>query len=260
MNHNTTTQIIAVANQKGGTGKTTTVVNLGAALAQEGYKVLLLDLDPQASLTFHLGAHHHATSPILEVFEGNKALSDRFLKRENMTLSPADHSLSNVEEYLLQSESREYHLKKSLDSVVSEYDYILMDCGPTLSMLTINALVASNQVLIPLELEVLSLHGLSKMAETIFNVKEIHNSTLKVLGVLPVMVDMRRNVTSEVLDFLKDNFGFPLFPSIGVDVRVVESPSFGQSVVQYAPSSAVTIAYKNLATMVIKSTPTAHHY
>lgn len=239
--------IIAVVNQKGGTGKTTTTVNLGAALAKLGKRVLLVDLDSQGNLTFSFGVHEYETT-VAHALAGEAKLKDILHERENLHIAPSDISISSLEVSLANTENREHLLKDVLDEVSNEYDYILLDCGPSLSVITVNALSAASKIIVPMQMEVLSLHGLSLIIDTVFNVKETYNPDLSILGILPVMMDKRRSITGEIYDYLKSNYGFRILKNnIGTDVRIVEAPSFGKSVVNYSPYSVGGLAYTRLA-------------
>jgi chromosome partitioning protein len=239
--------IITIVNQKGGTGKTTTTVNLSVALAKTGKRVLVLDLDSQGNLTYHFGINE-ADYTMADVFFGDASLRQAMVEREGVHIVPANISLADVELSLTSYNKREYILKEKLDAIADEYDYIMMDCAPSLSVLTINALTAANKVLIPLQLEVLSLQGLSLIMDTIFNIKESINPSISIMGVLPVMVDYRRKITHEVHDYLRNNFGIKVFDSIvKVDVKAIEAPSFGVSVLEYAPDAPSSKAYLEVA-------------
>ncbi|MEH0157882.1 AAA family ATPase [Limibacter armeniacum] len=240
--------IIAVVNQKGGTGKTTTTVNLGAALAHLGKKVLMVDMDPQGNLTFNFGIHNRYDYSLLHVLAGEATIQETIKEQELLHIVPADIHLASLEVSLAAQGNSEFLLKGVLSEVKHSYDYILLDCAPSLSILTINALTAADKVIVPLQLEVLSLHGLSLIVDTIFDVKETYNDNLSILGILPVMVDYRRRVTGEIYDYLNENFGFRIMENkVGIDVRIVESPSFGKSVIEYAPKSLGSESYLKLA-------------
>jgi len=242
---------IAIVNQKGGTGKTTTTVNLGCSLAELGKKVLLIDLDPQGSLTYYLGFSNCEYS-ISDLIFNNMEPGDIMLSTENLWVLPANISLSDVELSLVNHEGRESILKKLIDPIKHQYEYILVDCPPTFSILTINALTFVDKAIIPVQLEVLSLQALELIINTIFSVKETLNTSLSIMGLLPVMVDYRRNITKEVLNHLKNHFGLPIFDiEIGVDVKIIEAPSFAQSVIKYAPFSKSAAAYLELAKKII---------
>lgn len=243
--------IIAIMNQKGGTGKTTTTVNLGVALAQLGKKVLLLDLDPQGNLGFCFGVHAYSYS-MTDVMFGEVVLPSAVLEKEGLHLVPSDRTLADVEISLAQHQGRELVLKSRIMPYISAYDYVLLDCSPSLSLITINALMAAQRIIVPLQLEVLALQGLNLVMDTIFQMKETMNPNLTIMGVLPVMVDKRRKVTYEILEYLKNNFGIPIFQStIFADVKAVEAPSFGESILKYAPQSIAAQGYVNFAQEVV---------
>lgn len=246
--------VFAIVNQKGGTGKTTTTVNLGCALAKLGKKVLLVDLDPQASLTYYLGLADCEETIADLIFE-NKEAKDILLKSDGVSVLPSNISLADAELSLINYPERETVLKKLLSPLIPEYDYILIDCPPTFSILTINALTVASRAIIPIQLEVLSMQALELIINTIFEVKETLNEELSVLGLLPIMVDYRRNLTSEVFQHLKAHYGFPVFDvQIGIDVKIVEAPSFAKSVISYAPHSKSASGYMQLAKIIIKQT------
>ncbi len=241
------THIISIVNQKGGTGKTTTCVNLGAALAELGKRVLLIDFDPQGNLSFCFGLGI-LPKGMTEVMLGECSLPEILKTSEGIDIASCDITLADVELSLASYPGREDILTNVLKALPHVYDYVLIDCAPSLSLLTVNALKASNKVLIPLQLEVLSLQGLSLITDTIFKIKETINPQLKILGVLPVMVDVRRKVTFEVYDYMKTNFGLPIFKQmVHVDVKAVEAPSFGVSVLAYAPNSESAKEYRSVA-------------
>ncbi len=240
------TMIVSIVNQKGGTGKTTTCVNLGAALAQSKKKVLLLDMDQQGSLTYSLGMSDFEFS-LDDVLMGEKELSEVVVKKEGMDVVPSDTRLADTELTIIDAEDRESILKSVLTDVKS-YDYILIDCPPSLSLLTINALNASDKVLIPMQMEVLSLQGLDLIAETIQKIRDAFNPTLDVIGILPVMVDKRRKLSTEVFNHISENYQFPIFKNqIRTNVRASEAPSFGTSVLAYDPGSNSAKDYKAFA-------------
>jgi chromosome partitioning protein len=242
--------VISLVNQKGGTGKTTSAVNLGSALALMGHKVLLLDLDPQGSLSFSLGIHKPACS-VIDVFLKKTLLPASVVCKENMDVVPADLTLADLELGLARSAKREYKLKNILDGVQG-YDYILIDCPPSLSLLTVNALNASERVIIPMQMEVLSLKGLENILLTLDRTKKAFNLDMKVLRVLPVMVDIRKNLNDEVKQYIRQNFDIPIFTScIRTNVKASEAPSFGKSVVSYAPRSNSAQDYISLANEII---------
>lgn len=245
------TQIIAIVNQKGGTGKTTTAVNLGRAIADMGKRVLLLDLDPQGSLSYYLGANSNVWT-ISDVILGDVSLNNAIIQRENLEIIPADVSLADLEISLASYPQREYIIKKLLLKA-PQYDYIIMDCSPSLSVMTINALTAAKYIIIPLQMEVLSIHGLELMLETVERIKKNLNPTLEIMGILPLMYDRKRRITQEVLAHIIKTYSFLyIFDTlIRMDVKLVEAPSYGKSVFDYAPETNGAQDYMKLAKEVV---------
>jgi chromosome partitioning protein len=242
--------VISLVNQKGGTGKTTSTVNLGSALASLNQKVLLIDLDPQGSLSFSLGIHQPKRT-ISHLLIQKTSLSEVILPREDMAVIPADLTLADIELSMARIRKREYTLKNIL-SQITGYDYILLDCPPSLSLLTVNALNACEQVIIPMQMEVLSLKGLENILQTLATINKSLNSSLQVMGVLPVMVDARKNLNGEIKEYIEQNFDVRIFEScIRTNVKASEAPSFGKSVVTYAPYSNSAKDYISLAKEVI---------
>jgi chromosome partitioning protein len=243
------TQVIAITNQKGGTGKTTTAVNLGCALGKLGKKVLLIDMDPQASLTYYFGIHKPKAG-IADVLMGDYDWKDVIIPKEDVWVAPGGLDLADTELSLATYEGREFVLKRSLESLHG-FDMVVLDCPPALSLLTLNALTASDFAVIPVQLEVLGVQGLSLIMNTISRVRKKFNPNIHVLGVALVMVDIRKRVTQEIYQLLR-NHGLPLFRShIELDERAVEAPSFGQSLLEYAPKSLSGAAYVSLAREVL---------
>ncbi|WP_421872071.1 ParA family protein [Marinoscillum sp.] len=242
---------IAVVNQKGGTGKTTSTINLGKSLEEKGKRVMLVDMDPQGSLGYSLGIVDKDKT-IAELLYGEADLSEVIVSREGMDVIPSSVTLADVELSLVDAENREFRLKEILEQLTG-YDYIFIDCPPSLSMLTVNALTASQYVLIPMLMEVLSLQGLDLISETLAKVKKSLNPELSVLGILPVMVDRRRKLSSEVFDHIQSNYDFKLFDTqIRPNVRASEAPSFGQSVITYSPGSNSANDYLELSEEFLK--------
>lgn len=231
-------KFISIVNQKGGTGKTTTVTSLGTVLAQKGKNVLLIDLDPQGNLTYSLGINDFNYT-IGDVLMGDATVKQSILhlKEEGVDLIPSSIDLANIEISIAQIEERELQLKKTLTGL-SKYDYVLIDCPPSFSLLAVNSLTLSNEVIIPMQMTALSLQGLDLIYSTIEQIKDGLNPKLKILGILPVMVDKRRKLSIEVKNYIQDNFDINLFKSgIRNNVKAAEAPSFGKSVILYAPSS-----------------------
>lgn len=232
------TCIISIINQKGGTGKTTTSVNLSSALAALGHKVLTIDLDPQGNLSYSLGFEEFENS-IYNALTEETSFDKIVLKSENFDLIPADIKLADFELDLVNTYNRYFKLKTVFEkNNISNYDFVIIDCPPSISLLTLNALTASNYILIPMQFEVLSLQGLKMILKTYQNVVEKLNPDLQIAGILPVMYDKRRNVTKEIKEHIEQNFQVPIFKNfIRTDVKIIEAPSFGKSVIAYAPNS-----------------------
>jgi chromosome partitioning protein len=229
--------IVAIINQKGGTGKTTTTINLGSALAKKWKKVTLVDLDPQGNLSYSLGINDSEGS-MADVLLGDKQIENIFIDQEGMRVAPANNQLADAELSLAASVNREHVLRDALKGQ-KDQDFVLIDCPPSLSVLTLNALLAADQVIIPMQMEVLSLQGLDQIVNTINRVKSAFKKKLKIAGILPVMVDNRRKLSQEVHDYIADNYAIPIFKSqIRANVKASEAPSFGKSVIAYQPRSA----------------------
>lgn len=245
------TSIIAIVNQKGGTGKTTTSVNLGSALSKKNKKVLIIDLDPQGNLGYSLGLTEFQQT-MADVLMGEAALQDILITAEGMDVAPSDVNMADIELSLAQAESREYVLKSALGSL-TKYDFVILDCPPSLSLLTINALITADKVIIPMQMEVLSLQGLDQIIETINGIKSAFESNVEIMGILPVMFDSRRKLSSEIHEHILENYAYKIFDSkIRTNVRASEAPSFGKSVVDYAPKSSSSQDYLAFAKEVIK--------
>jgi len=239
-------KIITITNQKGGTGKTTISMNLGVALAMRGKKVLLIDFDPQANLTYSFGIHKPKNT-IVEVLQGKQAIQTILVNKEGLDIAPSSSLLSDLELSIVNKIGREQLLKDRLEGLMG-YDYVFIDSPPSLSILTINALTASNEVLIPLQMEILSLQGVTQLLKTIDEVKNVLNKKLKISGIVVSIYDSRRRLSGEVLNEIKNNLKEKIFNSvIRICVKITEAPSFAKSVLSYAPSSKGAIDYKNLA-------------
>jgi chromosome partitioning protein len=238
--------IVAIINQKGGTGKTTTTINLGSALSKQGKKVLLIDLDPQSNLSYSL-AVTNPDSSLADVFLGNEVLKNILVEKDNLWVAPGSNDLVDIEISLVSQPNRENFLKTMLGDIKG-FDYILIDCPPSLSVLTLNALTAAHEVLIPLQMEVLTLQGLDQIMNTVKKIKKAFNPKLKIKGIVVVMFDVRRKLSQEVLDYLQENVKEYIFKSyIRLNVKLAEAPSFGVSVLDYDASSNGAKDYKALA-------------
>lgn len=244
-------KIIAVINQKGGVGKTTLTANLGTALASMKKKVLLVDTDPQSNLTYSFGIKSE-NGTMADVLQGKKTIQAILAQAEGLEIAPSSLSLADIEVSLVNKIGRERILKDRL-AEVKGYDYILIDCPPSLSVLTVNALNASQEVLIPLQMEVLSMQGLSQLLDTIKEVKQVLNKGLTVRGIVPSMFDARRKLSEEVLKEITGSIKEMIFKThIRECVKIAEAPSFAKSVISYAPSSNGAEDFRNLAREFIK--------
>ena len=246
------TQIIAIANQKGGVGKTTTCANLGIGLAQAGKKVLLIDGDPQGSLTISLGHPQPDKLPFTLSDAMGRILMDH---PEGVDLMPADIQLSGMEVSLVNAMSRETILRQYLDTLKGQYSHILIDCQPSLGMLTVNALAAANRVIIPVQAEYLPAKGLEQLLQTVNKVKRQINPKLQIDGILLTMVDNRTNFAKEIAALLRETYGSKIKvfgTEIPHSVRAKEISAEGKSIFAHDPNGKVAEGYKNLTKEVIK--------
>ncbi len=257
-------QVIALVNQKGGTGKTQSTENLGIGLANEGKKVLLVDMDPQGSLTISLGHPRADELPVTVADIMAKVLQDQVIApregilhhKEGVDLMPANISLSGMEVSLVNVMSREKVLKEYIDSVKDNYDYVLIDCMPSLGMLTVNALAAADKLVIPVQAQYLSAKGLEQLLQTVNKVRRQINPKLKIDGILLTMVDNRTNYAKDICNLIRGTYGSKLKvykTEIPHSVRAAEISAEGKSIFSHDPKGRVAEAYKNLTKEVLKN-------
>jgi chromosome partitioning protein len=258
------TKTITIANQKGGVGKTTTCVNLAASLAATRRKVLLVDMDPQGNATMGSGVDKNdLQSTVCDVLLGEKTIQEAVVKTptSGFDLLPANSDLTAAEVQLMNKIGREKQLDLALDQVRNEYDYILIDCPPSLNMLTVNALVAANGVVIPMQCEYYALEGLSALLDTIEQIRISVNPQIKLEGLLRTMYDPRNNLSNDVSSELIEHFGDQVYRTvIPRNVRLAEAPSFGQPILQYDKNSRGSMAYLALAGEVLRRDAKQNHY
>lgn len=250
-------RIIAVANQKGGVGKTTTATNLSACLAEKGKKVLAVDIDPQGNMTSGLGVDKNEVENtvyemILDECTIQECIQENVLG--NLSLIPSNVNLAGAEIELIGVENKEFILKESIDQVKDAYDFIIIDCPPSLNTLTVNAMTTADTVLVPIQCEFFALEGLSQLIHTINLVRERLNPSLDIEGVVFTMYDARTNLSLQVVENVKENLNQTIYKSIiPRNVRLAEAPSHGKPITLYDPKSSGAEAYRELANEVIEN-------
>lgn len=252
-------RVIAVANQKGGVGKTTTAVNLGACLAELGHRTLVVDLDPQGNASTALGVNIRALDtsmydvllhdvPLEDCIEGSTV--------RNLFVAPASLDLAGAEIELVPAFSREMKLRMAIDSIKEDYDYVLIDCPPSLGLLTVNAMAAASEVLVPIQCEYFALEGLTQLTSNVALIQKSLNPTLEISAIVLVMYDARTKLSDAVADDVRAHFGDKVCRQVVPrSVRLSEAPGFGQPIITFDPSSRGAIAYRQLAKEVSGVTP-----
>ncbi len=248
-------RIIAVANQKGGVGKTTTAINLSSCLAEKGKKVLAVDMDPQGNMTSGLGVDKNSVeNTIYDLIIGESSV-DEVLRKDimkNLDVIPANIDLSAAEIELIDVEDKEYIVRNVIKDIKDNYDYIIIDCPPSLSMLTINAMTTATSVLVPIQCEYYALEGLSQLIHTVDLVRDRLNPELEIEGVVFTMYDARTNLSLQVVENVKDNLHQNIYKTIiPRNIRLAEAPSYGVPINEYDPKSAGSESYMRLAEEVI---------
>lgn len=249
-------RIIAIANQKGGVGKTTTAINLSACLAEKNKKILTIDIDPQGNTTSGLGVDKdNAENTVYELFLGECTLDECIVDSvmENLQIIPSNINLSGAEIELISMENKEFLLRDQLESIRNDYDFIIIDCPPSLNLLTVNAMAASDTVLVPIQCEYYALEGLTQLMHTIDLITERLNPKLEIEGVVFTMYDARTNLSNQVVQNVKDNLNKKIYKTIiPRNVRLAEAPSYGMPINMYDGRSAGAEAYRFLAEEVIE--------
>ena len=248
-------RIIAIANQKGGVGKTTTAINLSACLADKGKKVLAVDMDPQGNMTSGLGLDKESIEKtVYDMIIGESDIEEVLQKEamENLDVLPTNIDLSAAEIEVIDVENKEFIVRNSIQKIRDNYDFVIIDCPPSLSMLTINAMTTADSVLVPIQCEYYALEGLSQLIHTVELVKDRLNPDLEIEGVVFTMYDARTNLSLQVVENVKDNLQQNIYKTIiPRNIRLAEAPSYGMPINQYDPKSAGSESYMRLADEVI---------
>ncbi|MBR6390974.1 MAG: AAA family ATPase [Lachnospiraceae bacterium] len=247
---------IAITNQKGGVGKTTTAINLSAAMAELGKKILVIDTDPQGNMTSGFGVNkNEVENTVYELMLGSCSTEEAIIKnvKENIDMIASNVNLAAVEIELIDDDNRNFVLRNEVEWVKDKYDYIVIDCPPSLSMLTVNAMTTADTVLVPIQCEYYALEGLSQLIHTVNLVKSGLNPELDLEGVVFTMYDSRTNLSAQVVDNVKSNIQARVYETvIPRNIRLAEAPSYGKPITEYDPRSAGAEAYINLAKEVIR--------
>lgn len=250
-------RIISVSNQKGGVGKTTTTVNIAAYLAEKGKRVLIIDIDPQGNAGFGIGVNaEEISTTVYEVLIGEISIRDALFKTDidNLFIIPSNIHLSGAQVDLLETDGKEFILKNAIKTIREDFDFILIDCPPSLGILTLNSLVAADSVMIPLQCEYYALEGLSQLLRIVAMVQENLNKSLRIEGVVLTMYDSRTNLSQQVVSDVREYFSDKVFNTIiPRNVKLSEAPSFGKPINLYDKSSVGGIAYEKLADEVLSN-------
>lgn len=250
-------KIISITNQKGGVGKTTTAINLSACLAEKGKKILAVDMDPQGNMTSGFGIEKNSLeNTVYQLIIDDCTLSECIIrdKFENLSIIPSNINLSGAEVELINLDQKEFLLKEKLDSIKNNYDYIIIDCPPSLNLLTVNALATSDTVLIPIQCEYYALEGLSQLMQTITLIQERLNENLMIDGIVFTMYDSRTNLSTQVVENVKENLSVHIYNTlIPRNVRLAESPSYGLPITIYDGKSSGAQAYRSLTEEMLQN-------